>query len=53
MTAVATDLAIMFGAFLGVTVLAALAGAVNTGTAAGIGQIAFVAATVFVLVRRS
>jgi hypothetical protein len=48
----ATDLAIMLGAFFGVTLVAALAGAANTGTAMGIGQIAFMLATVFVLVRR-
>ena len=43
---------IMLGAFFGVTVVAYLLGAINTGVAAGIGQIAFAAATVFVLVRR-
>ena len=47
-----TDLSIMLGAFFGVTVVAYLAGAVNTGVAAGIGQIAFAAATMFVLTRR-
>ena len=34
----ATDLGIMLGAFFGVTVIASLAGAVNTGVAAGIGH---------------
>ncbi len=47
-----TDLGILIGSFLGVTVIAYLAGAANTGVAAGIGQIAFVLALVFVLVRR-
>jgi hypothetical protein len=49
---VVTDLSIMLGAFFGVTVIAYLAGAVNTGVAAGIGQVAFALALVFVLVRR-
>ena len=48
----ATDLGIMLGAFFGVTVIASLAGAVNTGVAAGVGQIAFVLALMFVLLRR-
>ena len=42
----------MLGAFLGVTLLAVLAGAANTGTAMGVVQIAFVLATLFVIVRR-
>lgn len=52
MTHMASDLGILIGSFLGVTALAYLAGAANTGTAAGIGQIAFALALVFVLVRR-
>ena len=48
----ATDLGIILGSFFGVTVLAYLAGAANTGVAAGIGQIAFALALVFVIVRR-
>lgn len=52
MTPMATDLGILIGTFLGVTVIAYLAGAANTGTAAGIGQIGFTAALVFVLTRR-
>ena len=48
----ATDLGILAGSFLGVTAVAHLAGAVNTGVAAGIGQIAFTAALLFVLLRR-
>ena len=47
-----TDLGILIGSFLGATVVAYLAGAADTGTAAGIGQIAFAAALVFVLARR-
>ncbi len=52
MSAVATDLGILIGTFLGVTAVAYLAGAANTGTAAGIGQVAFAAALVYVLARR-
>ncbi len=52
MTCVTTDLGILIGSFLGVTVLAYLAGAANTGVAAGIGQVAFAVALVFVLTRR-
>ena len=48
----ATDLGILIGSFLGVTVIAYLVGAANTGIAAGIGQIAFALALVFVLLRR-
>ena len=43
------DLGILIGSFLGVTGVAYLAGAANTGVAAGIGQIAFVVALVFVM----
>ena len=48
----ATDLGILIGSFLGVTGIAYVAGAENTGTAAGVGQIAFAAALVYVLARR-
>ena len=48
----ATDLGILLGSFFGVTVIAYLAGAANTGVAAGIGQVAFAVALVFVLTRR-
>lgn len=49
---VATDLGILLGSFFGVTAIAYVAGAANTGIAAGFGQIAFTLALVFVLVRR-
>jgi hypothetical protein len=49
---VTTDLGILLGSFLGVTGIAYLAGAVNTGVAAGIGQIAFALALVWVLLKR-
>ena len=52
MALMVTDLGILIGSFLGVTVIAYLAGAANTGVAAGIGQIAFAAALVFILGRR-
>ena len=48
----ATDLGILIGSFLSVTGIAYVAGAANTGTAAGIGQIAFAAALVYVMARR-
>ena len=48
----ATDLGILSGAFLGTTVVAYLAGAANTGVAATFGQIAFMLALVYVMVRR-
>jgi hypothetical protein len=48
----AVDLAIMLGAFVLATVVAELAGAANLGTALSFGQIAFVLAAVFVLLRR-
>jgi uncharacterized membrane protein (DUF485 family) len=47
-----TDLAIMLGAFVAGTLVAELAGAPNLGTAASFGQIAFVLAAVYVLLRR-
>jgi hypothetical protein len=46
------DLLIMFGAFVLASALAGALGATNLGTALAFGQIAFAAATVFVLVRR-
>jgi hypothetical protein len=46
------DAAISLGAFAAVTALAALFGAANFGTALGIGQIGFVAALAYVLLRR-
>ncbi len=46
------DLLIVFGAFALVSALAGLLGAANLGTALSFGQIAFAAATVFVLVKR-
>lgn len=48
----ASDLGILLGAFFGTTVVAYLAGAANTGVAAGVGQIAFTLALVFILARR-
>ena len=42
----------MFGAFVLASVLAGLLGAINLGTALAFGQIAFAAATVYVLLRR-
>jgi hypothetical protein len=46
------DAAISLGAFAAVSALAALFGAVNFGTALGIGQIGFAAALAYVLLRR-
>lgn len=46
------DLGIMFGAFVVASALAGLLGAINLGTALAFGQMAFAAATVFVLLRR-
>jgi hypothetical protein len=47
-----TDLAIMFGAFVVASLVAAALGAVNLGTALTFGQIAFAIAVVVVIVRR-
>ena len=47
-----TDLGILLGAFFGTTVVAYLAGAANTGIAAGVGQIAFTLALVCIIARR-
>ena len=52
MTCMATDLGILLGSFFGVTGIAYAAGAANTGTAAGFGQLAFAAALVYILARR-
>lgn len=46
------DLAIMLGALVLVTVVALLLGAPNTGTALTFGQIAFVGAATYVIVKR-
>jgi len=46
------DLLTMFGAFILASALAGALGAVNLGTALAFGQIAFAAATVYVIVRR-
>ena len=46
------DFAIPFAAFAAASALAELAGAANLGVAFGIGQIAFAAAAVFVLLKR-
>ena len=45
------DLSLMFGSLVGATLLALLFGANNTGIALGVGQIAFVCATTFVILR--
>ena len=46
------DIAIPFAVFAAVALLAELAGAANLGVAFGVGQIAFAAAAVFVLLKR-
>jgi hypothetical protein len=46
------SLAIVLGAFAGVTAIAELAGAANLGTAMAFGQLGFALALVYVLVRR-
>jgi hypothetical protein len=46
------QVALLAGVFAAVTVVAELAGAANLGTALGIGQIAFAAALVWLLLRR-
>ena len=48
----ATQVAILVAVFALVTALAELAGAANLGTAMGIGQIAFTATLVALLLRR-
>ena len=52
MADVARDLLIMFGAFVLASALAGALGATNLGTALAFGQIAFAAATVYVILRR-
>lgn len=47
-----TDIAIPFAFFAVGVVFAELAGAANLGVAFGVGQIAFAAAAVFVLLKR-
>jgi hypothetical protein len=49
---VIADLGITLGAFAAVTAFAALLGAANFGTALGAGQVGFVAALGYVLIRR-
>jgi hypothetical protein len=49
---VARNLLIMFGAFVLASAIAGLLGAVNLGTALAFGQMAFAAATVYVLLKR-
>jgi hypothetical protein len=51
-TAAATQAAILVAVFAAVTAIAELAGAANLGTAAGIGQLAFTAALLALLLRR-
>jgi hypothetical protein len=49
---VVADLALLASAFFAATGVAALLGAANFGTALAIGQIAFAATLVFVILRR-
>ena len=46
------QVALLAGVFAAVTLVAELAGAANLGTALGIGQIAFAAALVWLLLKR-
>ena len=46
------QIALLAGVFAAVTLVAELAGAANLGTALGIGQTAFAAALVWLLLRR-
>jgi hypothetical protein len=48
----ARDLALIFGAFVVATALAAALGAANFGTALAFGQVAFLVAIVWVMLRR-
>jgi hypothetical protein len=48
----ARDLLTMFGAFVIASALAGALGAANLGTALSFGQIAFAAATVYVILKR-
>jgi hypothetical protein len=52
MRSVIRDLAIMVGAFVAATLIAEALGAVNLGTALAFGQMAFLIATAFVILRR-
>ena len=45
------DLALMFGSLAGATLVAELLGAHNTGIALGVGQIAFLVATTYVILK--
>jgi predicted MFS family arabinose efflux permease len=51
MTRITSQLAAMVGAFVGGTLIAELLGANNTGIALGVGQIAFLAVTTYLIVR--
>ncbi len=51
MPTVLRDISLLTGTFAGTTAIASAAGAANLGTAAGIGQIAFSGALVWILVR--
>jgi ABC-type methionine transport system permease subunit len=52
MPPVLRDLMLLIVTFVGVTAVACAAGAANLGTAATLGQIAFAAVLVFLLLRR-
>lgn len=47
-----TEILLMLGAFAAATLLAALFGAANTGTALFFGQLAFAMAVVWIMLRR-
>jgi hypothetical protein len=49
---IAVDLAVLLGAFVASSAIAAALGAANFGTALAFGQIGFAAALVWVLLRR-
>lgn len=51
MTVIARDLAVLVGAFVLATALAAALGAANFGTALAFGQVAFLAAVVWLILR--
>lgn len=51
-SAVLLDLALMLGAFVVASALAALLGAINLGTALTFGQLAFALTAVLVIIRR-
>ena len=53
MSRTTTDLLVMAAAFAGVTALAALLGAANFGTALTFGELAFVLALIWAMLRRS